>query len=235
MSHAPTTAAEAKPRKAEVGERSRPPCSWLGGAFALRLLHILFVQKPSERQEEALMTQRLGWVLPGLGVRPWLGQHGVSGARRMSQAIQTFSPVTWALVHGDQRLELTRFAGSRSTRGILLLWASTRGPPRGLWAWKTKKLQNQDVAFSVMGLCSLFSQETPFGLHAPSLGSFPGAGRADSAPASPGPASSGLTHTGLSLSSRPRVLPPNHHPPGSPLGRPSSSCLGESFLLSEAL
>lgn len=56
MSHAPTTAAEAKPRKAEVGERSRPQCSWLGGAFALRLLHTLFVQKPSERQEEALMT-----------------------------------------------------------------------------------------------------------------------------------------------------------------------------------
>lgn len=32
----------------------------------LRLLHILFVQKPKqESKEEALVTQRLGWDLPG--------------------------------------------------------------------------------------------------------------------------------------------------------------------------
>ena len=71
----------------------------------LVLLHILFLQRPSERKQEALMTQRLGGVLPGLGGQQGPGQHWVIEARQLSQALTAFSLVPWALGHRDKWLE----------------------------------------------------------------------------------------------------------------------------------
>lgn len=99
------------------------------------------------------MTQRLGWGLPGLGGQQWLGQHWATEARQMSHVLTTFSPVTCAWIHGDKWLEFMCFA--QLAKSILLLRAST-GDPVALGLEKDPQ-ENQDAAFSVIGLCSLLS------------------------------------------------------------------------------
>lgn len=88
VSCSPTAAVEAKPCRAVLGERPAPSAAGSKVPAPLRLLHILFVQKPErERKEEALMTQRLGSVLPGLGGQRRPGRDRVIGARQMSQVL----------------------------------------------------------------------------------------------------------------------------------------------------
>lgn len=93
VSQWPTEAEETGPVKLRLASSS-PEAQLAPVAFALVVLHILFVQKPrQEGREEALMTRRLGWVLPGLVVTGGTGWPGKLG-QEMSQTLTVFSLVT---------------------------------------------------------------------------------------------------------------------------------------------
>lgn len=143
----------------------------------------------------------------------------------MSQVLTTFSPVTWALVHGDKWPELMCFV--QSAKSILLLWAST-GDPVALG------LENEATRKRRCRLLCDWAVLSPLlrgPIWAPCLflGSFPWAGRADSAPASPGSANGGLMHGLVPVLHA--QSPADHHPlahlledlPPHALGNPSYS------------
>lgn len=95
VSHSPTAAGETKPRKAEVGEGSRPRRSWLQGAFALAIAsHPVCPEAEREKRGGLDDDPEAGMGPSGLGGPPRLGQHGVAGAKQMPRALTPLSLVT---------------------------------------------------------------------------------------------------------------------------------------------
>lgn len=214
VSHSPTAAGETKPRKAEVGEGSRPRRSWLQGAFAFAIAsHPVCPEAEREKRggldddpEAGMGPCRAGWAAAAGTTRGGWGQ---------ADALSVNSIVTCHL----------SLAASRQVAAMYVFCTLSKvhSCAAGLHgAWKINKPQETEMSPSLIGLCSPLLRG-PIWAPCLFLGSPLGwACRFCSL-------RSRARQRWPEAPARPPPPVPSHTAGRSPLGRPSSSRLAESL------